>query len=52
MSAEERKLLGEPAEGLNQRIELAASQKFIETAQTKQDTLFNFAVKAHIVNDE
>src|SRR5450759_1990651 len=52
MSAENRQLFREPPERLDERIEFAGSQKFIETTEAEQDALLNLAVDAHIIDDQ
>ena len=52
MSAEDREFFRVFTKRLNQRVEFAAGQEFIETAKTKQDALFDFAVDALVIDEE
>ena len=52
VSAEDRELFRVLAQRLNQRVEFAAGQEFIETPETKQDALFDLAVNALVIDDE
>jgi hypothetical protein len=52
MSAENRQLFGEPPERLDERIEFAGSQKFIETPEAEQDALLNLAAHPLVIHDE
>ena len=52
VSAEDREFFRVFAKGLDQRVEFAAGQEFIETAKTKQDALFDFTVNALVIDDE
>ena len=52
MSAQDRKLFGEPSERLDESVECAGSQKFIETSEAEQDTLLDLAVDAHVIDDQ
>ena len=50
--AQNRKLLRKSPQRLDQRVETTASQKLIQAAEAKQDTLFDFAVNPFVVHDE
>ncbi len=52
MGAEDGELLREPAQRLDQRVELAAGQQLIEAAETKQDALLDLAVHPLVIDDE
>ena len=52
MSAEDRKFFGEGSERLDESVEFASSQKFIETPEAEQDALFHLAAVAHIIDDQ
>ena len=52
MGAEHGEFFREPAEGLNQYVELAAGQQLIQAAETVQNTLLDLAVDPHVVDDE
>ena len=52
MSTEDRQLFGEPAERLNERIESAGGQKFIEPTEAKQDSLLDPSLDPHVVDDQ
>jgi hypothetical protein len=52
MSTKNRQLFREPPERLDERIEFAASQKFIETPEAEQDALLDLAVDALIIDDQ
>src|ERR1035438_9459487 len=52
MSAENCELFGEPPERLDEIVEFAACQKFIEAPEAEQDALFHLAVDTHIVDDQ
>ena len=52
MSAENRQLFGEPPERLDEAIELATRQKFIQATEAKQDALLDLAGDPHVVDDQ
>ena len=52
MSAENRQLFGEPPERLDEAIELATRQKFIQATEAKRDALLDLAGDPHVVDDQ
>jgi hypothetical protein len=52
MGAEDGEFLREPAQGLNQRVQLAVGQEFVKATETVQDALLHLAVDPHVIDDE
>ena len=52
MSAEDGELFGEPPERLDQGIQLAARQQFIETSKSEQNALLDLAVHPLVIHDQ
>ena len=52
MGTEHGEFFREPAEGLNQYVELAAGQQLIQAAETVQDALLDLAVHPLVLHDE
>src|SRR5271157_4635581 len=52
VGAENGKLFRESPERLDQRVEPAAGQQFVQAAETKQDALLDLAVHPLVIDDE
>src|SRR5450631_377930 len=52
MSAENGEFLRKSSQGLDERVEPAVGEKFIEAAEAKQNALFDLAVDPLVIHDE
>jgi hypothetical protein len=52
MGTEHGEFFREPAEGLNQHVELATGQQLIQAAETVQNTLLDLAADPDVIDDE
>jgi hypothetical protein len=52
MGAEQGEFFREPAQGLNQHVELATGPQLIQAAETMQNTLLDLAADPDVIDDE